>query len=1329
MNKRAKSPTNSDRHSDMDNFSRSATPSMNLDDTNDNSQHTHQLNLIKNVQMQYNEPPTPTPQQNLIKPQISLETNKVENKNENPMVANKLTINQIQNMYERKEENNMPIYKPFEVDSLLRNPNEIANNFQINHTQNSDRPLNIQQTTLNNQNINSKPNIDEKSNFTIYPNIITLQQNNQHHGFPANVIINPISHTLQTFPNQMSVELNKNTIKETLARNVSNDSEISNHIDSVINDVVAGLGTIPYSSDIEEESNSSFREFLNNQEKGLFNDESQDTNFFDKSSNDKNTKTKKKSTKMNKEDENGKKEPGADQDESKKQPKKRKQKMTIEALVNQQANEQEPYPKLIITESNKNINETMNFNYQPSLDDSSKKYISQYQPINQTIINQPNREAMSFINIPSEMSNPADKSNITFICKDDNLKKMLSFSENNTILRLNILSKPAELGNSMLNEIKPNTEVNTQNIASSFSITNLNPNENPNNMLSNKFLQLDGAFDDIDQPGQAENGTAMITEDKLQQPTANLALSVNKIQNSENIQGHTINEILANNGKIENYEIKTLKPTNGQLETANFVQKYPTANDYNTNNIKQNLIPVENSTFINESYLSAQQNKDIKPNFSIENITNSAKTPPIQAQKFTGENTLLKALLQTAPKNAVNSTNNDASQNFTEPTKPADVNNPIVANIIQTNNAIITQITKTNNGSEMIQQAAPSTPINNAPLIEETKTVFKIEETNNQAVATAAAAANAKKANTQRKSKTIQNKLMIDLKNKILDSGHGQAETIKEMIKSEREMGEDAKNNNSRKKKTVKINAQKETSSEFMIGKVVNDINALEHLVMNQSYPDSSIIQINYPEKNHSNLIKSAMLTFGDLFKLKYINLAVNFLKEKNMIGKLLDKNEEFLSYLCKKNSALHTNKDSKAGLNANKQNLSEFCSALVEKPLTSSSIKNRPMLKDSAQRLNDALMHSSSNTDSFGEDSKVGSADRTDAEKQNFKEYLKKNLTDADDYSSAFSPIIPIEIDHINTNAINGEQHNVEMSSSQENNKLIINNSQPSAIKNVKLESNLRLVHDTPTTLQNLTNLHPMRTCKFCDSFIFDADFKLEHAESSSSELKENNAQAIVFCSEFCKSSFKKLAILRKKETALEPPKPPAVSLDDSLNQDKKTKKVNEIFKELEEKTIIRWSMDLFNSTKMNEDEDLPKSSSTFEILKSSNYIDKRVCIFCQTAGDQEANGPSRLLVLDLDKWCHLNCALWSDEVYETMNGALINVDVAFKKSLNVECCFCHHKGATLKCFTGKCNTNYHLPCAIKDKCVFNHDKVYFDEDFILNVLENFEKCFYNCY
>lgn len=39
------------------------------------------------------------------------------------------------------------------------------------------------------------------------------------------------------------------------------------------------------------------------------------------------------------------------------------------------------------------------------------------------------------------------------------------------------------------------------------------------------------------------------------------------------------------------------------------------------------------------------------------------------------------------------------------------------------------------------------------------------------------------------------------------------------------------------------------------------------------------------------------------------------------------------------------------------------------------------------------------------------------------------------------------------------------------------------------------------------------------------------------------------------------------------------------------------------------------------------------------------------------------RLLNVDLDTWVHLNCALWSREVYETLNGALMNVEKAIKR------------------------------------------------------------------
>jgi hypothetical protein len=110
---------------------------------------------------------------------------------------------------------------------------------------------------------------------------------------------------------------------------------------------------------------------------------------------------------------------------------------------------------------------------------------------------------------------------------------------------------------------------------------------------------------------------------------------------------------------------------------------------------------------------------------------------------------------------------------------------------------------------------------------------------------------------------------------------------------------------------------------------------------------------------------------------------------------------------------------------------------------------------------------------------------------------------------------------------------------------------------------------------------------------------------------------------------------------------------------------------------------------------------------LNGKNVFDKRICVFCQTCGDQETNGPGRLLLMDVHVWCHLNCALWSTEVFERMNGALMNVETAYKRSLNVECSGCVRKGASLKCFSPKCTSHYHLSCALKFKCVFYQDKV----------------------
>lgn len=102
----------------------------------------------------------------------------------------------------------------------------------------------------------------------------------------------------------------------------------------------------------------------------------------------------------------------------------------------------------------------------------------------------------------------------------------------------------------------------------------------------------------------------------------------------------------------------------------------------------------------------------------------------------------------------------------------------------------------------------------------------------------------------------------------------------------------------------------------------------------------------------------------------------------------------------------------------------------------------------------------------------------------------------------------------------------------------------------------------------------------------------------------------------------------------------------------------------------------------------------------------DTRKCILCHQIGDGVADGPSQLLNYDVDKWVHLNCALWSEGVYETVNGALMNFENALQSSLNSQCTLCNHLGATVKCFKARCGTVYHLNCAMKDNCVFYKNK-----------------------
>ncbi|XP_061588310.1 histone-lysine N-methyltransferase 2C isoform X1 [Cololabis saira] len=102
----------------------------------------------------------------------------------------------------------------------------------------------------------------------------------------------------------------------------------------------------------------------------------------------------------------------------------------------------------------------------------------------------------------------------------------------------------------------------------------------------------------------------------------------------------------------------------------------------------------------------------------------------------------------------------------------------------------------------------------------------------------------------------------------------------------------------------------------------------------------------------------------------------------------------------------------------------------------------------------------------------------------------------------------------------------------------------------------------------------------------------------------------------------------------------------------------------------------------------------------------DHRRCCFCHQFGDGITDGPARLLNLDLDVWVHLNCALWSTEVYETQAGALINVELALRRGQTVRCAYCQHTGATSSCHRLRCTNVYHFTCALQAHCTFFKDK-----------------------
>uniref|UniRef100_A0A8C1U1Z9 Histone-lysine N-methyltransferase n=1 Tax=Cyprinus carpio TaxID=7962 RepID=A0A8C1U1Z9_CYPCA len=102
----------------------------------------------------------------------------------------------------------------------------------------------------------------------------------------------------------------------------------------------------------------------------------------------------------------------------------------------------------------------------------------------------------------------------------------------------------------------------------------------------------------------------------------------------------------------------------------------------------------------------------------------------------------------------------------------------------------------------------------------------------------------------------------------------------------------------------------------------------------------------------------------------------------------------------------------------------------------------------------------------------------------------------------------------------------------------------------------------------------------------------------------------------------------------------------------------------------------------------------------------DNRQCALCLNYGDENTNDCGRLLYIGQNEWTHVNCALWSSEVFEDVDGALKNVHMAVRRGKKMQCENCHKPGATVNCCLTSCTNNYHFMCARQQKCAFLEDK-----------------------
>nr|XP_060643229.1 histone-lysine N-methyltransferase 2A isoform X3 [Anolis sagrei ordinatus] len=111
-------------------------------------------------------------------------------------------------------------------------------------------------------------------------------------------------------------------------------------------------------------------------------------------------------------------------------------------------------------------------------------------------------------------------------------------------------------------------------------------------------------------------------------------------------------------------------------------------------------------------------------------------------------------------------------------------------------------------------------------------------------------------------------------------------------------------------------------------------------------------------------------------------------------------------------------------------------------------------------------------------------------------------------------------------------------------------------------------------------------------------------------------------------------------------------------------------------------------------------------DLVPPPDVEDNRQCALCLKYGDDGGNDAGRLLYVGQNEWAHVNCALWSAEVFEDDGGSLKNVHMALIRGKQLRCEFCQRPGATVGCCLTSCTSNFHFMCSRAKNCIFLEDK-----------------------